>query len=135
MVLNHRLKVIDEAKTFESIVVDRSLTEEEQTLARWMLENGTPQAVIFLPQLEKARVCRLCGCGCASVDFKIDGYAETSGDLGILGDFLFGEGDETCGAFIFEREGVLSGLEVFSYGVKDKVDVLPNPSELRSYDG
>lgn len=112
-------------------MVDRSLTDEEQELARWMLENGTSDAASFLTQLDNARVVRLCGCGCASIDFKIEGHEIPSGGLHILGDFLFGEGDDTAGAFIFAKEGLLSGLEVFSYGVRDRIENLPQPAQLR----
>lgn len=128
------MKVEDSKERFQPIIVDRELTDNERTLAVWMLENGDDNAKSFLPELEKARVNRLCGCGCASIDFKIDGKEEPAGGIRILGDFIFGEGDETCGAFIFERDGVLSGIEVYSYGTMDLVKALPKPSQLRKYD-
>jgi len=117
----------------DPMLVDRPLTEEERSLALWMLENGKPEASAFIPQLEKARVFRLCGCGCASVDFKIEGHPEPAGGLHILGDYIFGDNDAPGGAFIFEQDGLLSGIEVLLYDGHDACRVLPKPSELRSF--
>lgn len=116
-----------------AVRVDRALTDDERTLARWMLENGTAEAVSFLGQLERARVVEHCSCGCATIGFKIEGFPEAPPGVGILGDFLFGEGDSTGGAFIFESNGILSGLEVFGFGA-DAPTHLPKPEDLRSYD-
>ncbi len=103
-------------------------------LAVWMLVNGNDDARAFLPELENARVCGLCGCGCASIDFRIDGKDEPAVGIRVLGDFLFVQGDETCGVFIFEQERVHSGIEVFGYGNIDVVKELPKPSQLRKYE-
>ena len=46
---------------------------------RWMLEHGEPDAREFLPQLERAQVLPTrCPCGCASMDFSIDGQPKPS---------------------------------------------------------
>lgn len=42
--------------------VDRPLTDEERALALCMLQNGTPEASAFIPQLENARVAAECFC-------------------------------------------------------------------------
>lgn len=98
-----------------------------------MLRNGTEEGRRFLNDLERARVHSHCPCGCASIDFVIEGYEVPTGGIHILGDFLFGEGDKTSGVFIFEREGRLAGIEVYTYG--DQVmRKMPDPSELRTFD-
>jgi hypothetical protein len=111
--------------------VNRQLTSAEEQLFRWMLENGNPEARAFLPQLEKAQVTpNRCPCGCASIDLSIDGFPEPSGGLHILADFVFGTGDDLHGTFVFEKNGVLAGLEV--YGLAgDAPKTLPSSDSLK----
>ena len=76
----------------------RPLTQRERELTQWMLENsGHPDAPKYLEQLEHARVVSRCPCGCASVDFEVDGYERPTGGLHILGDYLVGQGDKLYG--------------------------------------
>ena len=111
----------------------RALTTEEHLLARWMLEHGIPEAASFLPQLEHVRVVSQCLCGCASIDFALVGSPVPTGGMHVLGDFLFGSKSTLSGAFIFEKGGLLAGLEV--YGLAGPApSVLPTPSALRSYE-
>ena len=112
---------------------NRNLTSEERTLVRWMLEHGGPDAAQFLPQLERAQVLPTrCPCGCASIDFSIDGQPKPTGGLRPLADFVFGSGDDLSGIFVFEQSGVLAGLEV--YGMAgDAPRTLPNPDSLRPF--
>lgn len=119
-------------QNFEPVHVDRPLTEEEYILAHWMLTNGSSEGGAFLDQLDRARVVEHCSCGCPTIGFKIDGLPEAPPGVGILGDFLFGEGDETGGAFVYESDGILSGLEIFGYGHETPAK-LPSPSQLRKY--
>jgi hypothetical protein len=109
-----------------AIPEDRSLTPQEATLVRWMLEHGTAAAAGFLPQLAEARVVARCYCGCASVDFSVGGVVPPPGDgIGILVDFEYRTAEgHLCGAFVFQRAGLLAGLEVWS------VDGLSTPSTL-----
>jgi hypothetical protein len=111
---------------------ERPLTEAEYRLARWMLEHGGAEAQSFLPQLELARVVSRCPCGCASIDFEVAGHPRPAGGLGVLGDFIYGGGSELNGIFIFERDGVSAGIEV--YGLAgDAPKTLPVPEALRPF--
>jgi hypothetical protein len=76
-----------------------------------MLEHGESGGREFLSQLDRARVVSRCPCGCASVDFEVEGLSPPTGGLRILGDFVFGGDSDLAGAFVFERNGVLAGLE------------------------
>jgi hypothetical protein len=115
-----------------STPVNRPITTVELELARWMLQHGNPEAEAFLPQLELAEVTPWkCPCGCASINLQISGYAEAPPGVHILGDFALGEGDSTGGAFIFESGGLLSGIEVYSFG--DPVTILPTANDLRKF--
>jgi hypothetical protein len=111
----------------------RDLTSEERHLVRWMLEHGAPDASQFLPQLERAQVLPTrCPCGCASIDFSIDGKPKPSGGLRPIADFVFGSGHEMSGVFVFEQLGVLAGLEVYGWA-GDAPKTLPNPDSLRPF--
>jgi len=115
------------------IIDERPLTAAEYQLARWMLEHGGAEAKDILPQLDLARVIARCPCGCASIDFEVVGRPRPGGGMRVLGDFLFGGEGDLSGAFIFERGGVLAGIEV--YGLAgDAPDTLPEPGALRPFD-
>lgn len=109
----------------------RSLTDQELALAKWMLENGGPDAKSFLPQLEGAKATTWrCQCGCASYNFKVKDRPEASPGVHILGDFLLGDEHNLAGAFIFECGGTLSGVEFYGLA-SDAPTVLPRPEDLR----
>jgi hypothetical protein len=110
--------------------MNRQLTPAEEQLIRWMLEHGNPEARAFLPQLEKAQVTpNRCPCGCASIDLSIDGFPEPSGGIHVLADFVFGADDDLKGIFVFEKSGVLAGLEVYGLA-NDAPKTLPSPDSL-----
>ncbi|TVP97409.1 MAG: hypothetical protein EA381_15010 [Planctomycetaceae bacterium] len=113
--------------------VNRRLTAQERRLVRWMLEHGSPEAADYLPQLDQAEVTPWkCGCGCASVNFQIHGHREASPAVHPIADFIFGEGDTLNGIFVYEMNGILSGLEV--YGLTgDAPKSLPRPEDLRPF--
>ena len=112
---------------------DRPLSAHETALVRWMLEHGTAAAAEFLPQLAQARVVSRCYCGCASVDFAVTGVVPPPGDgIGILADFEYRTDDgHLCGAFVFERAGLLAGLEVWSVDGLSTPTTLPTVKQLQ----
>ena len=113
---------------------NRLLTEAEYRLARWMLEHGNPEATKFLSQLEMAEVTPWrCPCGCASFNFQIKGRAPAPPGVHSLGDFVFGDDDNLCGIYIFEKDGTLGGVEVYGMAT-DAPNALPAPEELRPFD-
>jgi hypothetical protein len=112
---------------------DRLLTTHEAALVRWMLEHGSGPGASFLPQLHEARVVSRCYCGCASVDFSVAGVAPPFGEpIRILADFEYRNSEgHLCGAFVFERAGLLAGLEVWSVDGLSTPSVLPDVEQLR----
>jgi len=97
-----------------------------------MLEHGESEAVQFLPQLERLQVLPTrCPCGCASIDFSIDGRPKPSGPIHVIADFLFGGDTDLCGIFLFAQEERLAGLEVYGLAV-DAPKTLPAPDLLRT---
>ena len=112
---------------------NRALTSEELRLARWMLEHGTDEASAFLPQLDLAEVTPWkCPCGCASIDFQVQGKPLPPPGVNILGDYVVGEGNDVSGVFIFESGGLLSGIEFYGLG-GDALQALPGVDELRPF--
>jgi hypothetical protein len=114
--------------------MSRPLTSAEEQLVRWMLEHGKPEARAFLPQLELAQVTDWrCTCGCASINFSIQGNPKPSGGLHPLADFVFGSDEDLSGIFVYEQSGVLAGLEV--YGLAgDAPKRLPSSDSLRPFE-
>ena len=111
----------------------RPLSEHERRLARWMLENGGPEAITFLEQLESADATTWrCSCGCASFNLRVRGMPEAPPGVHVLGDYVFGTDKDLSGAFVFSCSGVLSGVEV--YGLAgDAPRLLPEPEALRPW--
>jgi hypothetical protein len=113
--------------------MNRSLTEVEVRLIRWMLDHGEPGAAGFLAQLNQAEVTPWrCPCGCASINFSIQGQPNPSGGMNVIADFVFGTDKELSGIFIYEVNGILAGLEVSGYS-GDAPKSLPSPEELRPF--
>ncbi len=112
---------------------DRPLTSEELTLVRWLLEHGTTAARVYLRQLLDARVVSRCYCGCASIDFVIGGVIPSPGEgIVILADYEYRTTDgHLCGVFVFERAGLLAGLEVWSVDGLSTPSVLPGIDQLK----
>jgi len=117
----------------KAIPEDRELTTEEVRLVRWMLEHSTPDAGSFVDQLPRLRVVSRCACGCASIDFSIDGAGAEPGGMQILSDYFFGNDSNLCGVFVFAIRGNLAGLEVYGLSAAAP-SALPEPHDLRLAD-
>jgi hypothetical protein len=69
-----------------------------------MLEHGKPGVRKLVPQLDRARVLpNRCPCGCASIDFGVDGQPKPFGGLLRIADFVFAGGEESSGILVFEQ--------------------------------
>jgi len=112
---------------------DRELTDAEVTLVRWLLSHGDQEAASFLPQLDNARVASRCSCGCASINFEIDGMKpEWDKPTGILSDYEWTDSeDRLFGAFVFQKGDLLAGLELWSQDGLATPNVLPTVDQLR----
>lgn len=109
-----------------NIEVDRALSAEERSLVQWLLEHGQGDSLEFLAQLPHIRVARLCGCGCASIDFSISGKIPPPAKMRVLSDYQWRtSAGHLCGVFIFERDGMLAGLDLWSIDGQMTPDALP----------
>lgn len=123
------------AENWNPIPEDRPLTSEEAELVRWLLNHGITgaNAASFLPQLEQARVVSRCPCGCASIDFAIAGRVPPTGKpLAVLSDYEW-ESDSGArfGVFVFVKDDILAGLEVWSVDGLEAADELPKIESLK----
>jgi hypothetical protein len=112
---------------------DRDLTEAETSVVHWLLKHGCSGAENFLTQLDRARVASRCSCGCASINFAIDGIVpENSTHMTILSDYEWTDTEgNVFGAFVFARWGVLAGLDVWSQDGLATANSLPDVNQLR----
>jgi hypothetical protein len=99
----------------EPVPESRPLTTDERRLIQWMLEHGKQEALLLLPQLPFAQATSWrCRCGCASFNIVLEGQSPVEAiGTHIVADFIFGPDDQPSGIFIFERGGLLAGLEVY----------------------
>lgn len=112
--------------TPSAIEVDRPLTPDESAVVRWLLEHGEGDHSGFLVQLKHARVARLCACGCASIDFSIDGKRPRHLAMRALSDYEWrNDHGHLCGAFVFEQDGLLAGLDLWSIDGQSTPDAMP----------
>lgn len=110
----------------------RALTGEERALLRWLLSRGGEDARALLPQVEHARVAGGCGCGCATLDLRVDGRPPAPPGIGPVSPdfFWFAPDGGLCGIFVHAAQGTLSGLEVWSVDGKTTPAALPSIQQL-----
>ena len=98
-----------------------------------MLEHGESFAASYLLQVECVRVCGRCRCGCASIDFAVEGTGgRATPSEGVLADFAWRDDQgHRFGAFVFADDGFLGGLEVYSLDGAVTPTWLPEPEQLK----
>jgi len=115
--------------------IDRSLTPRELDVIQWLLQHGDQDNAEFLEQLKDARVAQLCGCGCASIDLSINGKRPERFAMRVLSDFAWrNEQGHLFGAFVFEQDGQLAGLDLWSIDGQSTPDALPAIERLVPYE-
>jgi hypothetical protein len=114
------------------IAEERELSDEERALVSWLLEHGTPLARQYLAQVPLVRVVSRCGCGCASLNFEVDGrgWRSRSG-MDILSDHGWkDDSGRRFGIFLFAKANALAGVDVFSSDGLGVPKVLPRPGQI-----
>jgi hypothetical protein len=113
----------------------RPLGDKEKELLVWLLEHGPTDATNFLPQLEITGARSSCRCGCPSIEFSIPVDSQfIDSPQGMRAHFLGRSGDDEVGLMLTARAGVLSGLEVYTFGYVDHPFDLPAIDTLRPAD-
>lgn len=106
----------------------RPLTARERDVTRWLIAHGhasDTDKTRYLRQLELATVSGKCGCGCASVDFAIDGRESEEKEMFIIADFVTNRCEH--GIFVFVRGGQLAGTEAYQLAGGEPLALLPEP--------
>ena len=110
--------------------VDRPITEQEGQLIKWLLEHGVPGSEEFISQIDSLTVISKCRCGCPTVNFALSGKSVLLENKHILADYLATVDSQDVGVILFQREGRLSRLEVYSQAGTDKPFGLPEIEAL-----
>lgn len=112
---------------------NRPATAKERSLVEWLLRHGNPGSEQFLKQVDSLVVVSKCSCGCPTVHFEQKGEPIAHAER-ILADFLATVDGQHVGIILFQREGRLSSLEVYSQAGTDKPFGLPELESIYSYE-
>jgi hypothetical protein len=112
----------------------RPLSPQERSLVERLLEHGEPEAREFVAQLTELTVAGHCSCGCASLAFAVGTrFAPFEGPMDILADYFWHDHEShSFGVFVFAREGLLAGLDVYSLDGAADATQLPKQDQLIS---
>lgn len=83
-------------------------------MIRWLVEHGEPGCEKLLDQIEDLMVVSKCNCGCPTVYFALEGKPTSRKGERIVSDYLALVGGEHFGVMLFELDGQISSLEVYS---------------------
>ena len=120
----------------QSHTTDRPLSSGERALVAWLLEHGNTRAQGALAQVSDLRVIAQCHCGCASVDFSVDGKVPSpKSGMEVVSDYWWRtQAGHLCGAFVFLRDNLLAGIDLWSIDGGETPSELPRIEDLKSYD-
>src|SRR5215467_2410911 len=106
--------------------IQRPLTSDEQELILWLIEHGTyNDKAPLLSQIDSIAVCERCTCGCPTVYFALSGKPISRREERIISDHLATVDGNDVGVMLFETDGILSSLEVYSCAGSDQLFGLP----------
>jgi hypothetical protein len=110
--------------------LDRPATQHERDIIRSLLEHGDPQYLQLASQIESLRVVSKCTCGCPTIDFALEGDPPSRKGARLISDFVATVDDQDVGVLLFENDGKLSSLEVYSFAGSVKPCGLPKVDTL-----
>jgi hypothetical protein len=105
---------------------NRPLTVKEAILLKWMLEHGFDGANDLISQVEKLKVIAKCTCGCPSIYFAYDGVPVGGKGEKLISDHCAEVDGMPVGIMVFQTNGLLHLLEVYSLPGTDKPFGLPD---------
>jgi hypothetical protein len=112
----------------------RQLTLHEKKLVSWLLEQNNDAFEKYQNQIKELIVKSKCPCGCASIDFSYrntDPLHQTNSNFKIISDYKWkDEKYNLYGIFLFSKNDILAGLEVWSIDGNSTPTKLPNHSSL-----
>ncbi|MFC6635479.1 hypothetical protein [Microbulbifer taiwanensis] len=119
-----------------NLEVCRPLHEKERDLLVWLANNLTTSVPAPLKEVPNLEVASTCKCGCASIDFSLEGNPiSVKNGMTVIADYLYkSKSNSQMGCFLFMADGHLAGIEVWSVDGAETPSELPDPSELYSYE-
>jgi hypothetical protein len=114
--------------------LERPITEEEKSILFWLIEHSNAQHHQLASQVELLRVVTKCTCGCPTVYFAIAGDPPTRKGERIISDYLADVDGQDVGVLLFELDGKLSSLEVYSCAGHNKPFGLPKIDRLYAWE-
>lgn len=112
----------------------RAVTREEAAVIEWLLRHGEQGSDSFFAQLETLTIVSRCTCGCPTVYFELaNNQASRKGER-LISDQLGTVDGEDVGVMLFELNGRLSTLEVYSCAGADKPFGLPKLEDLYTFE-
>jgi hypothetical protein len=111
-------------------VTIRKATDHEASLIHWLLKHGEKDAERFLPQIVDLTVTSRCTCGCPTIYFDLGNEITSRKGERIISDYLATVEGQDVGVMLFEVDGQLSSLEVYSCAGTDKPFGLPEIQTL-----
>ncbi len=105
--------------------LNRSLTPEEANLLLWLLRHGFRGAKNLVSQVERLTVVGKCTCGCPTIYFALDGVPVKRKGEQVISDYIANVNDMPVGVMVFQTDGRISSLEVYSLPGSDKPFGLP----------
>lgn len=111
------------------IAEDRDLSVREVDLIRWLLT--ITNNLEFIEQIEKTKVITKCGCGCRTIDLKVEGYKSKSAGVNLSAQGFSPE-SVPVDVVLHIRQGLISELEVYAMDGTEKFS-LPDVDSLNIY--
>jgi hypothetical protein len=122
-------------KTNKGLIAEiRPITLEETSLIKWLLDHGEADSEHFKSQLRDLSVFEKCSCGCPAIYFAYRGKPVARKGEHLISDYLATVEGMDVGVMLFETDGYLSSLEVYSQPGSNKPFGLPEISSLLSYE-
>lgn len=110
----------------------RPLTQHERELVVWLIEHGTYEDMQKLhAQIPRLSVRQYCTCGCPTVYFALDDKPVARKGERLVSDYLASVEGMEVGVMLFETDGNLSSLEVYSCPGTDHPFGLPELASIR----
>jgi hypothetical protein len=112
----------------------RAVTREEAAVIEWLLRHGEQGSDRFFAQVETLTIVSRCTCGCPTVHFESENNQASRKGERLISDQLATVDGEDVGVMLFELNGRLSTLEVYSCAGADKPFGLPKLEDLYTFE-
>jgi hypothetical protein len=114
-------------------LLKRSLTQDERELIVWLVEHGTYKNRVQLKsQIDILSVHQRFTCGCPTIYFALNGMPVPRNGERLVSDHLATVDGEDVGVMLFETDGNLSSLDVYSCAGSDQPCGLPKIRQIRN---